>query len=359
MRRALVSGATCGLLALVFAVTGCGPKGTPRMVFSTDDIDMGEISNLEPTTVTATISNEGDGKLKLTHVIRSCSCIAGRVDKAKIAPGESTTLHITMDPFLINGFRSQKYILVRGTDPVNKFVKLPVRCTIKPEFTLGTERLELGALQKGEGAEFEMVLRQVREEPVELKAVELSRQVPHGVSVSFEPRPEDERADPSKAEYTIRLKVAPETRVGRLNGFLKILTNVKRLEKGYRLPMVGAVESFYTIRPVSAVSILGYAPGMRRPGVLFVSSESPIEVTDVAFSSPGVTVTPRRVNDTTIAFDMAVDEAASKDPKGTLSFVVRSGDKVQDEAIVFLGRRSAETSDDDHDQDEELIEEEV
>ena len=119
-------------------------QGPPAIRLERDTLNMGVISNTEPTTMPFTVRNVGGQPLKILSASGSCPCTWVEVENPEAPPGGSTTLHVTMDPFQIAGFESSKSVSVRSNDPARRVTVFKVICEIEPEFYIEPLSLDFG-----------------------------------------------------------------------------------------------------------------------------------------------------------------------------------------------------------------------
>ena len=87
-----------GLLLSIASTNAQEPQGAD-IEFSTKLIDLGTLTtDDDPQVVRVAFRNTGDVPLVVTEVRTSCSCTTVRHERRSIAPGDSGTLTITMNP---------------------------------------------------------------------------------------------------------------------------------------------------------------------------------------------------------------------------------------------------------------------
>jgi hypothetical protein len=71
-------------------------KNPPRLVVSESDYDFGDVSAQADVRHTFTLRNAGPGVLRLKIIERSCTCIAGSLDRDELPPGEEAHLELAV-----------------------------------------------------------------------------------------------------------------------------------------------------------------------------------------------------------------------------------------------------------------------
>ncbi len=102
--------------AVVYAKATAGPG---QIELSATQLDWGSVPNTGPVSRDFQVRNGGRGWLDITGVSTSCGCTTAEVASLHLAPGESTTLHVTFDPLVHNGETGKfmRVVYVRSSDP--------------------------------------------------------------------------------------------------------------------------------------------------------------------------------------------------------------------------------------------------
>ncbi len=312
----------------------------PRIFIANRTIDMGTISNRQPTDITTEISNQGSAVLEIGPIQGSCPCIKATLDMQAIPPGQSAKLTITMDPFHISGFECyEKSISFNTNDPSLPIVIIQVPCKITPEFTLEPQALAFGEINKGDNLEQTILVRQADTLPLEMKGVELSSQGIKGVELSYAARPKETWSAPDKAEYLITAKLTPEVRPGDLFAGIRILTNIERLKSGVMTSLTGKVNTFYRVSPGYVIRLQQIEPGQQDAGVITIESDEPVSLSDAVSTASNVSVRILAQEDpkkASIALDIKPD--AQRGPiRGEVTFSVHGPDKAVPDFLVLQG----------------------
>ncbi len=116
MALPLVALLVMGLVAAVaYARATAGPG---QIELSATQFDWGSVPNSGPASHDFQVRNVGRGWLDITGVSTSCGCTTAEVTNTHLAPGQSTTLHVTFDPLVHNGETGKfmRVVYVRSTD---------------------------------------------------------------------------------------------------------------------------------------------------------------------------------------------------------------------------------------------------
>lgn len=334
---------------IVFAVLQGGQAATrdggstvtprPKLSMATEFIDMGTIVNTGPSDVETSITNKGNAPLRIISVSGSCPCIWATMETNLLQPGETVPLTITMDPFLIYGFHADKTLSVRTNDPSLPIGIIKVVCDIEPEFQLEPESLDFGTVQAGTEAEMHQILRQVREEPVELLDLDTGRGLRDGIELTHELLPASEWRESGKAEYRITARLTPDLPAGRHVQYYEVLTNVERLERGLRSALTANVVAFYELEPARVVQLSRLKPGETRLEAVTVTSEQPVHVEDLALNDERLVASAHPAEDGT-AVRIAIQAGEGVEAgrvNAELSFTVRGEDETARATLRVFG----------------------
>jgi hypothetical protein len=360
----MVMGAVALVIALVFAIVLFGPKGevatdgfvpaqqtasgapgTPQLALDKEFVDMGVVSNTENSTTVVAVRNEGNAPLVISSVRGSCSCIWGKVDETTIPPGGSTNLTIELDPYQIPGFDTKKLILIHSNDDARKVANMDVVAKIEPEFAFEPPTLQFGTIEKGQTPEASAIIRQIREEPFEIEKVQVHGPNSKGVSVTFEPVPEQEWKQPGKREFRITAKVLPAIGTGRMVVPIDVFPTIERFKNGFRTAAMAEVTTFYKVEPERVVQMSRVKPGSASVVRVTVTAERPIEIQNAKASLATVTARaipdPDDPNKAYLDFDIASDVKPGR-IKGQIAFTVSSQGQTYEEELLLYGLVVAE-----------------
>jgi hypothetical protein len=104
--------------------------GTPRIALSQPFWDFGTVHPTDQVQFELTISNTGDGELRLSRVFGCCGCTVTPLEKYEVAPGEQVTAKISFDVRLKSG-KSQARVTIKSNDPQRPAVLFAVTGIVK------------------------------------------------------------------------------------------------------------------------------------------------------------------------------------------------------------------------------------
>jgi hypothetical protein len=240
----------------------------------------GTVRSGTPLTYVFRLVNSGSQAIRITEVHASCGCLAPRLERRQVGPGESTELQVAINTLTQaagahtwqvrvsyqEGERSDELTVVLGARIVSEVAVEP------PALTLTTD----GVLAH------EVVVSDRRPKPLRLRAAEVS--TPYLRASTGAPR----RDPAGRSVCTIRLEVSPECPAGRHEAVLHIHTDdstypildvpvtvVKRPPHQVR-PLPDAVTVAAAAgQPVPSRIVLLSAPGEEAVGVERVEADDP------------------------------------------------------------------------------------
>lgn len=322
------------------APVGVDDNFVPIIEVETDEFDMGLISNAEPTSKPLKVFNRGKLPLKIYNIETSCACTQGEIPEAQsvIPVGGEGIVTVTVDPYRIPGFVSDKVLTISSNDPNQTQVKVTVHADVDPEFVLEPAVFDFGKVNKGESPALTVRFRQLQDAPINITEVNSFGQLAPSeaadeLQLSFEPVPEDQWAEPDKREYDIHAQLAPDAPVGTLYRRVFLVSDLPRVV-AMNIPTRAEVVAPYALDPVppKQVVIKGTEGAV---GTATVTAESAVSIENVQVPE-GIlvaTVRPQESPDT-VRIDLSVDNAA---PAGaiqeTVSFDVVMGDARYTESV--------------------------
>jgi hypothetical protein len=311
------------------------PDAIPMIEVETLHLDLGVISHKEIAHTKLSVMNKGKGTLKLSDIRTSCACTQGVIPPqyAALAAGQKGFIEVSIDPFRIPGFHSQKTLTIMSGDPSKPALDVKVSATVDPEFDLVPDELDFGDVQKGETPEKTFLVRQHGDEPFELKgaeeagAEEASKQ--GALRVSYEKIPESEWATPGKVEYRVKVGLEPLIGPGTFDNRVVLQTTTERLPKMW-YHVKGAVKACYQVMPVYPKPLL-----IKRdtPMIAMISADQPIEIADIEAPAifavtPKPTDDPKKVN---LVVSLVGDSQGRTEED--VRFTVKAGDNAYPERI--------------------------
>ncbi|MCX5768915.1 MAG: DUF1573 domain-containing protein [Candidatus Hydrogenedentes bacterium] len=301
------------------------------------DVEMGTIRNDGNTTREIKVHNNGKATLKITRITTGCGCTQAKMEEKDktIEPGAFSPLSITINPAKIaSGFESRKSVTLNSNDPATPALKFDVIVKVNPEYLLEPAQVAFGTVEKGKPHEQTVLLRQLTDEPIEIKNM-TSMARNQALELSNELRPKEQWADPNKAEYNIHVKLAASVPLGPFSGRFTIVTTCKRRGE-VPVPVTAIVTSWYSITPARML-VLRQAPGMGQDDKAraVITADRPFEITDIVPTIEGLVAEVQPGDGpNSKAIHLSLDTNAK--PRGKieyLNFNIKSGDEVMKEVL--------------------------
>lgn len=309
----------------------------PRIELSTLELDLGTVSSKEVTQAEVTVRNTGNADLKLQNPKPSCGCTKATLDDTVVPAGGETKLRIAFDPSKLGFvFESKKLVLLRSNDPVLQVAKLEIRARIEQEFDVEPRQLRFGEVQAGTSVQQTAVFRQMREDPVEITAIEVGKEK-SPIGFAFAKRPETEWQTPGRPEYVITATLAADAPPGPFRARCGLVLNFQRL-KSFPISAMGEVVTFYKLSTRLA-KFQKLEPGGVEKGAMTITADRAFEVSDISVTAADLRIVPRSEDEgKTVIFDLEVAPTAQTGLKrGELAFTVRSGDQSYKEKVRVQG----------------------
>jgi hypothetical protein len=112
----------------LFSVYG----GAPQIEITPSNMDLGDVTK-DGFNYMFTVRNTGKKTLEIGKVSTSCGCTLANIDSDKISPGESTGLHVTFNPKLmeeeVKG-KISRIIFIKSNDPENPEVEIKITANV-------------------------------------------------------------------------------------------------------------------------------------------------------------------------------------------------------------------------------------
>lgn len=133
----------------------------PKIEFSEENYDFGNINQGDVVSHEYVIKNEGTENLILENIKATCGCTAAQPDKRELNPGESTKLKVTFDSAGRKGIQ-KKYVYVFSNDTERPQVRLSFVTKIlfegeldakvvkEPQIALSKKEIDFGNVIQGE-----------------------------------------------------------------------------------------------------------------------------------------------------------------------------------------------------------------
>lgn len=260
----------------------------PQIELEPDVLELGPLSNKEKSTHEVKVFNRGRVALKIDNINTTCACTTGKMKNAVIPPGESGTLLVTIDPFRIPGFSSEKSLFVFSNDIKHNPITLDVNSRIEPEFSVEPESIDLGEVAKGTPAEGTMILRQLTDDPVTIKELRWIGST-HIADLSFSERPKESWARPDRPEFLIRAVLRQDVLPGQTKREFMLLSKCVARSPYPSYQVFAKPNAFYAVEPKELA--IGSKPGVIPTAT--ISADVPFEVVDVKSEKSLVTVSAK------------------------------------------------------------------
>ena len=121
-------------VTLVLLLLSACSATPPIIIVDPVSQELGEMPQ-KPLELTYSIRNDGDSPLIIEKISTSCGCTYAEVDSDTLAPGETTTLRVTLDPVEDNLYGNvARVIYLRSNDPQTPEAEVEFRVKIlKPD----------------------------------------------------------------------------------------------------------------------------------------------------------------------------------------------------------------------------------
>ncbi len=273
-----------------------------KIRLETQKMELGVIANDDFTRRQLKVYNDGEMPLKITKIDTTCACTQGSItpENALIQGGQESWIDVVIDPRRIPGFHSHKVLTITSSDPEQMFTEVDVFADVDPEYEVGPEEIELGDIQKGEAFEHRIRFRQLIDEKVDIKQLEVLRLgLPDNVDLGLEAEivdvPESEWKAAGKQEFDLVFSFGPNLPVGPFARYARLVADTKR---GFplRLSFSGTVIAPYAVDPAfpPGGQLKRVEGGATSEVVFSFSAATPLVVKETTPSSErlGVVVTP-------------------------------------------------------------------
>ncbi len=255
------------------------PEKAPKIEFSQEGHDFGDIAQNSKVSHTFKFQNRGDAELIIEKVRASCGCTAALASDKNIPAGSEGSIDVTFDSTGKKGpFR--KTISVTSNDPARPEVRLTVSGTILTVLNVEPAFLSFGnRLKKGEPAEQRIRLWRTDKKP--FKLVEAKSDWPF---LQIEVKPDSEAG---RNGYEITARISGDAKPGRHNGSITVATDIPKARQ-HTVRFFAQILGDLRVQPKFAV--LGtVTPGTEVRRKLRVSnqnSETPFKITSIQSPLP-------------------------------------------------------------------------
>lgn len=297
----------------------------PIIEVETAALELGPLTNKTNSASEVKVFNRGKTNLNISDVKTNCLCTQGKMETADIPPGGAGKLIVTIDPFRIFGFDSNKTLTLYTNDPARATVDISVKATIQPEFSLDPVNIDFGELPKGTPAQATMILRQLEDEPIAIEKIE-----PVGdlmlADLTFSERPKDQWARPDRAEFIIHADLRQDIVPGAHAQSFRIYVQCKRFP--YFTSRASAkINAFYRVTPERLVIAKSIS---QRFSSATIEADQPFELLDVHTENALLTVTtkPGPQPNTVLIEPQVPQSTNSGDQADAILFTIKAGDSV-------------------------------
>jgi len=223
-----------------------GPQ--PKVVVDADTHDFGLMDNHATGRHDFLFTNPGDAPLTLEAGDTSCKCTLSKLEKTKVAPGESTTVGLewTGEDFL-GPFRQTATIFTN--DPSHPRITLTIKGRISASTRVVPSELVFSRISVGETASATVRVFGYRPEPLEIAGHELSDPTTaEQFEVRFEPLPSDQVEEEldAKSGYSVEITVKSGLPLGAFRQKILLRTNLED-SPTVEIPVKGVVGSEISI----------------------------------------------------------------------------------------------------------------
>ncbi len=187
----------CAILIAGLTALAATSSAAPRLVLEESEFDFGYVPQNAKVSHLFVLKSDGDDSLKITKVVPGCGCTKAPLEKAELAPGESTNLEIIFSTKRYTNRITKNPRIETNEGPPHKSVRITSNVVRRPDSTYPVivKPYKLDVSQFGEKVRDEMTftLTNVTEEPLTVTLVsndkrffeiELPSEIPAGSSAT-------------------------------------------------------------------------------------------------------------------------------------------------------------------------------
>lgn len=131
--------------------------------------------NDSPLKADVKLYNIGDQTLEFLSVKPGCSCTAAPLDKMKLAPGDSTTMHVTLNVKNYNGKKIHKTIKIITNESENTIKYVDLNALVINSFTFfPSDYFKLGLMVIGEDITSKIIITNETKKDIKITGVVVS-----------------------------------------------------------------------------------------------------------------------------------------------------------------------------------------
>jgi hypothetical protein len=310
---------------------GARGEGAPRIACDEPTWDFGTVGDVPFVDHTFVLRNDGDADLTITRVRPSCGCTTTGLSTETIHPGETAELATR---FGLKGRRGaqHKSIAIESNDPVSPNFRLELKATIERVVDFRPERIFLQVSDATPAA-----TGSVR--------VTFSTPEPHAISeVSVTPADilavESTDVQPGQMfDIAVRTIADIDLSQPHRTGQVTMATDHPDFPT-LTIPVVLQVVRDFVLAPDKLVVDTNVTGRMMQQILVRNRRPEAIELLSVTPSGEGVTVTPRKVNDTIYRLEVVFDDPTSVRDGDRIAISVRHGEGKPDEYSVPIVLRN-------------------
>lgn len=291
-------------------ISPIAPKGDPatptvastggKIVFTSQVIDFGIISDDRKTDGEFTFTNTGSGPLEIIKATGSCGCTVPALAKNTYAPGESGTIKVQFDPNHKRGPQTTT-VTVTTNDESARSVNLTVKSDVRPMVMADPQVLSLGEVKKGDARKMTVMVTSRKPDITIMGATPTTSSLQATVLPGVEAQVNGETV----WKFPIEVSVVPSAPVGPLNASVAVRTN----EAGriMNFTVQGEVLGDVAVNP-ARVQLQGITPGQALASTVMLKSRN-----GKAFKITGVDEAPANPAVGKIFTTLDVKEIPAKD----------------------------------------------
>src|SRR5262245_7449442 len=271
-RRVRSAAALCSV-GRAASTAWAGPKA---VVVEPIHLEIGEVEPGQPQKFEWTLRNDGDAVLSIESLEPTCYCTTGKADTWSIAAGQSTKVHVNVDPSDWVG-EIVKGVEIETNDPDNKKLLLEVKMKVRPGIAVVPPELDFGAVAAGGSMPLHVDIKAAKERA--FKIVSLAADAPF-VSVDQEPVQTDDRVG-----VKLNVKIAPGVTPGPFATKIVVQTDDTSRPR-IEVPVRGSGPGGLKVTPDRLT--FDSASAGAEVGVITVSGGKGLKVTGAKSTTPGL-----------------------------------------------------------------------
>lgn len=216
------------ILVLVFCFGIIFAQSNPVATFDKMNHNFGDVKEGKFVVCEYILENQGAGELVIEKVKASCGCTAASPQKNKLKAGEKTNIKVEFNTYRRQG-KQKKFVYVFTNDPKKPQVRLSFTANVikKTEEEMKNEKVallkieknyfDLGKIKKGEKKSLKVPIRNIGQEPLQIRAVK-------STCSCITSEPESNRLEPGQTSY-INLELDTKDYLGKMSRTITIISN--------------------------------------------------------------------------------------------------------------------------------------